>query len=153
MAKMLQTEPPSSSIARLLDPVAASRAVQTIAVCDPEQADSPEDTAQPRARDAHSGASVKREIVLTRETDAILDHLLNLFRRQTCTRLSTSHVIRVMLLMTQLATDTLHTELARVGPLNLPSNARGRETERQRFESILAQALGRAVRAAGPDRA
>ena len=155
MAKMLRHEPPSSFVARLLDPVAANRAVQKVAVyhgdptaftTDPTPAE-PNDLAAARTR-----GPVKREIVLTRETDTALDQLLALFRRSTGARLSTSHVVRVILLVAYLAMDRLESELASIGPLDLPSNARNREAERKQFESMLAQTLAGAVRDAMSDR-
>ena len=148
MAKNLRTSPPSSSVARLLDPVAAARAIQQVSAHDAGPPASPPMTAWP-GQDIRLAPPrerlVKREIVLTPEADAVLDQLLGLYRQATRTRLSTSHVIRAMLLSAQYAMDALDNELEHVGALRLPSNARGRDAERRRFEMSLARAFAKAM--------
>lgn len=89
---------------------------------------------------------VKREFVLTPEADATLDRLVELYRRATRTRLSTSHVIRSILLATGQGMDALLSELSLMQPMRLPSNAPGRDAERTRFESALAHAFRNAMR-------
>jgi hypothetical protein len=44
--------------------------------------------------------------------------------------------------------DTLEREAKRLGPQKLPSNARGKELERERFEAIIADAFIAGIRAA-----
>ncbi len=89
---------------------------------------------------------VKREFVLTPEADATLDRLVELYRRATRTRLSSSHVIRSMLLACRQAMDAFFSELSAMQPMKLPSNAQGRDAERNRFESALADAFRNAMR-------
>lgn len=149
MAKMLRTEPPSSSVARLLDPAAAARAVQRPSPDRYLQPASPVVQPQSLPDDqpcTQATQPAKREIVLTHEADVALDHLLSLFRRATGTRLSTSHVVRIILIVARNAFDAIDYELSRIGPLSLPSNARDRNAERQAFELTLAKAVARAIR-------
>lgn len=151
MAKNLRTTPPSSSVARLLDPVAASRAIEKVSgYLPPSRTVEPPITPTPSraAVDLAGARLIKREVVLTPETDAILDELVEAFRRATRTRLSTSHVVRAMLLSAQHAGDGIRTHLHQAGCVRLPSNARGRDAEREHFELLLARAFATAMREA-----
>lgn len=153
MAKTLRTSPPSSSIARLLDPLAASRAIEKVSGYPPQGL-----TAEPPAAPLQSPAGVgdpgarpiKREVVLTPETDAILDELVEAFRRATRTRLTTSHVVRAMLLSAHHAGAAIQDHLYQAGYVRLPSNARNHAAERQRFELLLARAFAVAMRQGRP---
>ena len=133
--------------------MAAARAIQRMA---PSQTLAPniEPAYASAPRDATAGCRdarlTKREIVLTPETDAVLNQLVDIFRQATGTRLSTSHVIRAMLVATQGTTDALREKLGQIGSVRLPSNAGGREAERGRFEMLLASAFTAAMRQARP---
>lgn len=150
MARALQRPPPTSSIARLLDTDAAARAIATT----PEPAakavaaqTGPLGSATPADRRSPS-ATVKREVILTATTDETMTRLVELYRRATGTRLSTSHVVRGMLRAIAHGMDPIQREARRIGPCRLPANAPGREAERERFEQRLAQALINGMRAA-----
>ncbi|NOS99451.1 MAG: hypothetical protein HOP29_02365 [Phycisphaerales bacterium] len=90
---------------------------------------------------------IKREVVLNAEADATLTRLVDLFRRSTGTRLSTSHALRALLKGVAHCMGSLEREAGRVGRLRLPSNARGREAERERFEHRLAGVVVNGMRA------
>ena len=93
-------------------------------------------------------AFVGRQLLLTPATDAALSRLVELLRRTTGTKLSTSHVVRAMLKGVAHAMYNLEREARRLGPMKLPSNARGHEADRERFEAKLADALVAGIRAA-----
>lgn len=149
MAKTLRTTPPSSSVARLLDPAAASRAIEKVSGNQQPspKIEPPNTPLQSPAAVGDPGARlIKREVVLTPETDAILDELVETFRRATRTRLTTSLVIRAMLLSAQHAGAAIQDHLHQAGYVRLPSNARSHAAERQRFELLLARAFAVAMR-------
>ncbi|TWT44474.1 hypothetical protein RAS1_08890 [Phycisphaerae bacterium RAS1] len=91
---------------------------------------------------------IKREVVLTGSTDDTLTRLVDLYRRATGTRLSTSHVVRIMLRGVAHCMDSVQREAVRIGRRKLPANAPGHEAERERFEHRLAQAFVNGMRAA-----
>jgi len=156
MAKALSTPVPSSSIVRLFDLESAAKAV---VVSDPsneaEPAAAPADILRtsgtadiPVLTRAGPSAFVSRQLLLTPATDAALTNLVEVLRRSTGTKLSTSHVARAMLKGIAHSMHTLEREARRLGPMKLPSNARGHEAERERFEARLADAFVAGVRAA-----
>lgn len=147
MAKALREPPPSSSVARLLDLQAASRAVAR-----PEDllTPSPATAHRPETEPAIPGEvpTIKREFVLTPSTDQTFSQLVDLYRRTTGTKLSSSHVARAVLRGIAHCMDNLEREARRIGQLRLPGNARGREGQREQFEQRLAEAFVAGVRAA-----
>lgn len=152
MPKPLREPPPSSSVARLLDKDAAARA---LAVTKPPAAAPPGQAtattvAFPLAPTAPIGepANLKREFVFSPSTDDAFSRLVDLYRRSTGTRLSSSHVVRAMLKGVARCMDSLEREARRIGPLRLPGNARGREGDRESFEERIAQAFIEGIRAA-----
>lgn len=160
MAKHLRQPQPSSSVARLFDLDAAARAVapQLPPPANdeppPVAADPQPEATTPRhhARPAADTPSVKRELVLTRRTDDVLNQLVDTFRRTTGTKLTASHVARAFLTAIAHCMDHVGREARRVGPLKLPSNARDNQAEREHFEAQLADALIAGMRAApAPD--
>ncbi len=152
MAKALREPPPSSSVARLLDKEAAARAVATPRSAETPQAQAPKTVTVnfPAPTTAPSGepANLKREFVFSPSTDQTFTRLVDLYRRSTSTRLSSSHVLRAILKGIAHSMDSLDREARRIGPLKLPGNARGREGERERFEERIAEAFVAGVRAA-----
>ena len=151
MARPLREAPPSSAVARMLDVSAAARA---LAVPPGTAAESPNDqpaaSSSPLREKRGSGAPVlvKREFVLSPETDQALCGLVEMFRRTTGARLSGSHVLRALLLGVSHSHATLEMEARRVGALRLPSNARGYDAERVHFERRIAAVLVAGMRAA-----
>lgn len=161
MAKPLREAPPSSSVARLLDIGAAARAVATVEASPPPAAQPPiiEAVASPTALQhpapqapapvarTHENPSIKRELVLTPAADETFSRLVELYRRTTGTRLTSSHVARSVMKGIAHCMDQLEREAKRFGPMKLPSNARGRELERERFEARIADAFVAGIRA------
>lgn len=148
MAKALRHAPPSSSLSRLLDPQAAGRAIASLDHHDVRLA-TPTDTAREALPDqARDELLVKRELTLTRSTDEVFTGLIHTYRRSTGTRITASHVFRAMLRGVAFCLPELEREASRIGRVKLPSNARGREAERDRFEDRIAEAFVNGVRSA-----
>lgn len=167
MPKPLREPPPSSSVMRFFDMGAAARAVAVNAPPLATNSDrAPDNTVAPVAPTATNAPvpsqrevvlapvvqgdhpNVKRELVLTARTDETFTRFVDLYRKSTGTRLTSSHVARALLKALDYCMDTLEREARRIGPLKLPSNARGRELERERFEARIADAIVSGIRAA-----
>ncbi|MFA6043740.1 MAG: hypothetical protein WC718_02040 [Phycisphaerales bacterium] len=146
MAKVLTEERPVSSLARLLNPVAAGAAVRPVVpdMLSRERMAKPEP--QPTTVPAATPVLVKRECVLTRPTDEALTRLTHLIRRTTGARVNASQSVRCLLNALTTVWPRLEEELCTLGPLRLPSNARGYEQDRESLEQTLARALVRAMR-------
>ncbi len=89
---------------------------------------------------------LKREFVLTSEAEETLSQLVQTYRQATRTRLSNSHVIRALLRGVAHGMSEIQREAELLGTLKLPSNAKDREHERDRFEDALASNLVSAMR-------
>jgi len=151
MAKPIQERPPSSVVARLLDTAAAARAIQPRGFIEhtrPDSRNSPDGTPAMNPITPGTPRHVKREITLTPQANETLDTLVELCRRATGTRLSTSHVLRAVLVSIMHSMPFLDYEMMKVGPLKLPGNSPDRQSEREHFESRLAQALLAGIRRA-----
>ncbi|MCC6357377.1 MAG: hypothetical protein IT450_01425 [Phycisphaerales bacterium] len=138
MARTLRHVPPTSSVARLLDPDAAARAVARPAVIAepliPCTRSGPENSARlPRF--------IKRELALCPQTDALFEQLLQMLRSTTGTRLTASHTLRALLRAIGPHLRSIELEVTRIGALRLPSNSRGHESQRTAFEQRIAQAI------------
>lgn len=156
MARPLRTEPPSSSIARLLDINAAARAVAAPVVT-PEMPEAqapqqqvPDGSLRVAANPTPAIASplIKREFVFTPASEATFTQLVEVYRRTTGTKLTASHVARALMKGVAHCMEYLEKEARRIGPLKLPSNARGRDLERERFEARIADAFVTGIRSA-----
>lgn len=151
MARPLRETPPTSAVARLLDVGAAARAVSSAAALAPESPNALPHTVAPVAADiCQHGVNtlIKREFVLTPATDRAMTTLIGSLRLATGARVSASHVLRSLLLAVEHAQGSIDSESRHVGPLRLPSNARGREAERIEFERRIAAVLAAGMRAA-----
>ena len=152
MARSLTQSPPSSTVARLLDVGAAARAIgETASAAAPEHANAVSSVSQ--AAESSAGREpgvVKRELTLSPAADDVFDQLVELYRQATGARLSSSHLARAMLRGLSQCLPCLQREANRIGRLRLPSNARGHEPERQRFEERIAQAFIAGIRASTP---
>lgn len=145
MAKTLKQTPPTSSVGRLLDKSAVARALSPANVS-PSVASMGEFS--PEIPDAihHTPKLLKREFVLTPTTEEALTRLVQVYRNATGTRLSNSHMIRVLLRGVAHGLSSIEREADRLGPLKLPSNAKGRESQRERFEIALTSSFIAAMR-------
>lgn len=156
MPKMLKEPPPTSSIARLLDFNAAARAVAlppSAPISVAREPVTPENQSAPQVRADNAVPTgerprLNRQLVLTPSADETLSRLVDLYRRATDSKLTSSHVTRAVLRGIAHCMDHLEREARRIGPLKLPSNARGRELERERFEARIADAFVAGIRAA-----
>jgi hypothetical protein len=169
MAKPLTSLPPSSSVAKLLEPGIGAAATRPMAVPHAGMpAGPPAGAPAPSRSDAAPDADetdftpatgeqpdIKREFTLTRSTDDTLSELLALYQRTTGCRLHTSHLMRALLKALRQAMPEVEREARVLGPLRRPSNASGREAERDEFESRLGASLLAGLRAgrhSGEDR-
>lgn len=151
MAKPLRSTPPTSSVARLLDLDAAARATASARPPPVQPPRAPRDGQPHRswspAQTDPDRPTLHREVVLTRRADDTFSRLVELCRRSTGTRLTSSHVMRALLHAVAHCLPHIEHHARRTGPARLPSNARGRDAERERFEAVLADALLAGLRA------
>jgi hypothetical protein len=146
MAKPLRQPTPTSAVARLFDVGAAARAISATpsTVSSPP---SPEISPKPTTPPAEP-ANLKRELILSQSAENTFTELVSLYQRATGTKLTASHVARAVLTGVGHCMDSLEREAKYIGRLKLPSNARGREADRQRFEQQIAMAFIAGIRGA-----
>src|SRR4051794_11818936 len=157
MAKPLTIIPPTSSVAKLLDPGIGAAALRPVGppAGGPvhgragAQQDGPAVPPRPIAPTGEP-ADIKREFTLTRSADGALNELLALLQRQTGSKLHSSHLMRAILRAFQHALPEIEREAAALGPLKRPRNASGQEAERDEFEARLAAALLSGLRSSRP---
>src|SRR5262245_43261787 len=130
MAKPLMHELPSSAVARLLEP-GIGRAALAEAAAKPEVP----------VRQAGEVPNIKREFILTQSADETLTHMTSLLSKATGTDVSNSHFLRALLKVLEEARPEIERQARAVGTLKRPSNARGKEQERELYEAALAKAL------------
>jgi hypothetical protein len=161
MAKPLTTIPPSSSVAKLLEPGIGAAATRPMAVPHAGRPAGPQAGApasshpevEQAADETDNGLAtgeqpdIKREFTLTRSTDDTRSELVALYQRTTGCRLHASHLMRALLKVLRQAMPDVEREARALGPLRRPSNASGREAERDEFESRLAASLLAGLRA------
>lgn len=142
MAKELTRPQPTSSVSRLLEP-GVGRAVL-------HDASRPvtELPSVPRARG--ETPDTKREFILTPSADETLKDVVRAISKATGANLTNSHFLRAVLKVIAHAMPDLEREAGRIGRLPRPSNARGKEPDREEYEAKLASALLAALRACPP---
>lgn len=139
MARTLRDTSPSSSIARLLDTDAAARATAPRNAATPSAANDAIQAADATAwPDVVRPSRIKREVLLCPQTDEVLDDLVRILRRSTRARVTTSHVVRALLLAVSKRLESIRRQAAHLGPRRLPSNAPGNDQARREFEELLA---------------
>ena len=153
MPKTLTEPPPTSSVARLLDKGAVARALSPGP--SPLRVSSASfDVAAVSLVSGHGEIAqqspIKREFVLSRETDATLATLVSVYRQATGSRLSASHIVRALLRAAEHGLESIDREAQRLGLLKLPSNGKDHEAERKVFEAKLAGGFIAAMRTAPP---
>jgi hypothetical protein len=133
-------------VARLFDMGAAARAIATTNPTEPASA--PVATASVPSVIPAELANLKRELILSQSAESTFTELVSLYQRATGTKLTASHVARAMLKGVAHCMDSLEREAKYIGRLKLPSNARGKEAERERFEEQIAMAFIAGIRGA-----
>lgn len=147
MAKALTTQPPSSSVARLLDSAAATRAI----------AGRPSFSNDTRELDAERTFTLpsvprdvprmpKRELSLCGETDATLETMVHRLRSGTGARVTPSQVVRAMLRAFAPVADLVDRHAAANGPWRMPATSREARVSRQEFDARLAVVLRETLR-------
>lgn len=139
MAQALKTSVPTSAVARLLDPEVAERALRPKEL--PVEPTTRSVQASIRANSKRRIPVIKREFVLTPESEATIVRLVAMYRQSTGARLTASHLLRAVLIAADKRFDDLEREARRLETLSLPAN--GREYDRQRcaFENRIARAF------------
>lgn len=110
------------------------------------------ETSRPLLEEPATGETpnIKREFILTQSADDTLHDLLRLISRSTSTNPTNSQLLRVLLKVIEHAVPGIEQEFSQVEPLKQPSNARGRERERDEFEWMLASFIVAAIRKSDP---
>ncbi len=139
MAKPLTAAVPSSAVARLLEPGVARAALAEAPANAPKRAEPTGET-----------PDIKREFILTQTADDALAHLTALYSRATGTNVTNSHFLRAVLKALVHAMPEVEKQAWQVGKLRRPSNARGREAERDEYERRIAASLLAGMRACPP---
>ena len=142
MAKVLDSQPPSSSIAATLAESARGALAAT-----PASVDRGSDSTVPRHGQASPGDSprVKREFLLTTSADKTIDELVLMIRQRTGARINASLPIRSILWLCDAAARALDEEARRIGRLRLPP--RHDASARVALEERLGQMVLAALRA------
>lgn len=153
MPRAPRNPPPSSSIARLLDPQTAGRAIERAVSPAPtvgsdrhgiESASAPNPGLPPHA------PPTKREVLLSPDTDATLERLVQVLREATGARVTTSHAVRALLRAVDAALPSIVEALSCLGPQRLPGNGPRQDQHRKQFEAQLASRLAEGLRLAAP---
>ena len=139
MAKPLTSVVPSSAVARLLEPGVARAALLEAPA-----------TATRLSEPTGETPDIKREFILTQTADDALGHLTALYSKATGTNVTNSHFLRAVLKALAHAMPDVEKQAWQIGKLRRPSNARGKEAEREEYEKRLAAALLAGVRACLP---
>lgn len=93
---------------------------------------------RPSVQVPRSLEKVKREFVLTRETDAVISEVVTLLRETTSARLSSSHVLRGLARLLMRRLPALKSAAVASGPRRLPSTSPEQLGARVDFEQFLA---------------
>ncbi|MGA2501781.1 MAG: hypothetical protein ABSH20_28910 [Tepidisphaeraceae bacterium] len=145
MPKAIERPIPSSSVAWLFDCGAAARAIaEPKATVLPVVEIPPVPPPVPSLSfsvPVRQSTLVKRELVLTAQTDEIFTQLVTALRQATGTRLNASHAARALLRAVAGAIPKIVSQETPTRPLRLPAKARGQETQREAFEQQLADLI------------
>ena len=94
-------------------------------------------------------ANVKREIVLTPSTAKAFDELESILSTAINSSLTRSHVARAVFSAIKDSLGNIATEAMKLPPMKRPSNAKGFEADRDKFEAELARVIKNGVGASG----
>ena len=86
------------------------------------------------------------EIVLSQETNEVVEELYSLFRENTGTNLNKSQLFRSLLRAVKYNMRGIEKQAAHTGALKRPSNNKGFEEDRELFEETIAQVFVRGMR-------
>ncbi len=144
MARRIRNQNVTSSVARLLSPIVATAAMAPIdrGACT-GQDDGPNHVV-PTARTKH----IKREFILSRETDSTVNDLIAVFNQQHDIRLTASQLIRAVLIVLRSALPAIRMTAERAGPFTCPGNSGHQLRARIAFERRLATVIEQGLRIA-----
>lgn len=144
MARRIADQEMRGSVARLLDPAVATAALAPAEM--PFQVQFPE-----RSTDATRVCTrryIKREFILSPETDGTLIEVLSVLYQSTGRRLNASQVIRSMLLAVRPALPLIRNAATQMEAVARPVNRRGQHQARTDLERYLARLIGAGLRGA-----
>jgi hypothetical protein len=91
---------------------------------------------------------VKREFMLTPAADDTLFEAIRVLSRATCTNLSNSHFLRVLLKVVADAMPQIKEMASQLGELKRPGNAPENQADREEYEQRMAEAVAAGIAAA-----
>ena len=83
----------------------------------------------------------KREIGFSTRSNEVLDKLVHAYSDATASTVTTSHVIRAMLLAAEEALPEILDEISSLGPMKRPGNEKKFDVEREEYEKALGAAF------------
>jgi hypothetical protein len=152
MAKPLNKQQPSSSVANMLDPNVGAAAIKP-----PENIDTQvltpivrqfPDATPPPIPVTGEPANVLRQFTLTASTEDILKSIVDIYSKASGLNLRHSEVLRAILVALQHAIPELTREAAHIGRLKRAKQERGNEGLRDALERKIARAIVAGMRAA-----
>lgn len=132
----------TSAAARFLTSETSTQRVDSGGAPGPSTHNPSADLARPRESSPESvprsQQKVKREFVLTHETDAMLTELVNVLRDKTAARLSGSYVLRGLARLMMNHLPAIRSAAVAYGPRRLPATSPRHAPARMEFEQYLA---------------
>jgi hypothetical protein len=159
MAKALKKEPPTSSVAGLLDVNIGAAAIKPPQNTDaqmrtpperqvPEGQVSPPPAPLPEPGPIVESTSVMRQFSLSHSTSETLKELVEVYSRASGLDLKLSEVLRAVLVALDHAMPELRREAVHIGRLKRPKHERGNEGLRDELDRKIARAIVAGMRAA-----
>ena len=144
MAKEIKPSP-SSSAARFLTPESAGQAVVAGGIKSNDSAGLKRPADESPADVPRMLQKVKREFVLTRETDAAINEVVSVLRETSNARLSSSHVLRGLARLLMAHLPAIRNAAVAMGPQRLPATGTGHALARLAFERYLVRVFELAI--------
>lgn len=132
------------SVARLLSPAIATAALAPV---EPTSQVQPPESSTDAAR-VCARQYIKREFILSPETDATLIEVTSALYQSTGRRLNASQIIRAMLLVVRPALPLIRNAATQMEAVARPVNGRGQRQARTELERYLARVIGAGFRGA-----
>lgn len=145
MARRITNRQMTSSVARLLSPAAATAALAPVDRGVSVRQDEHPHAVIPTGRTRH----IKREFILSAETDATLCELVAVFNQSTSSRLTASQVVRALLIAVRPALPAIQAAAIAKVLTARPGNASALRYARDAFEQLLGTVIAKGVWAMG----
>ena len=132
---------PAESLKIISTPQTNSRGGERKKVSVPPLAPRAETPIYSKAQLEQASISRKREIGFSNRSNRVLDTLVSAYVEATGGAVTTSHVIRAMLLATEDALPEILDEISSLGPMKRPGNEKKFDVEREEYEKALGAAF------------